>query len=249
MSCPESDDLNAYFDDELDAPRRAALAEHLTGCTECSRELEAQKALRTGLQDATFRYRAPAGLAERIQSAIQPKTAHRWPIRSWLRIAAALLIGVGLGATGAFLLTTRAHIAAAGLSRDLVDAHVRSLMADHLEDVKSTDRHTVKPWFAGQVDFSPPVKDFKEQDYPLLGGRLDYVDERPAAVLVYGRAKHVINLFIWRAEPEGELPVEASYQRGYNLLNWRKGGLTFWAVSDLNAEELGEFGRLFREAP
>ena len=122
-------------------------------------------------------------------------------------------------------------------------------MAEHLEDVKSSDRHTVKPWFNGQVDFSPPVKDFKEQGYPLLGGRLDYIDEKPTAALVYGRAKHIINLFIRPAEGEGDSVAQSLSRRGYNLSHWTREGLDFWAVSDLNAEDLGEFARLNRESP
>ena len=119
-------------------------------------------------------------------------------------------------------------------------------MAEHLYDVESTDKHTVKPWFQGKVDFSLPVKDFKDQEYPLEGGRLDYLDDRPVAALVYRRHKHVINLFVWPATGSAA-PPQAETRRGYNLLHWSQAGLTFWAVSDLNAEELAEFGRLQRD--
>ena len=121
-------------------------------------------------------------------------------------------------------------------------------MAEHLYDVESTDQHTVKPWFQGKVDFSLPVKDFKDQEYPLEGGRLDYLDDRPVAALVYRRHKHVINLFVWPAA-DADSPPQTTTRRGYNLLHWTQGGLQFWAVSDLNAEELAEFGRLQRETP
>jgi anti-sigma factor RsiW len=241
--------LHTYFDDELDAPLRAAFAEHLPGCQECSSELEIQKAIRTGLQDASFRYRAPARLTNRVQAALRATAPARRPMRSWLAVAAALLIGVGLGAGGTFLAMTGKSQMGPDLPRDLVIAHVRSLMAEHLEDVKSSDKHTVKPWFSGQVDFSPPVKDFTKQGFPLLGGRLDYLDQRPTAALVYGRAKHIINLFIWPAEGEGDSAAQSLSRRGYNLSHWTREGLEFWAVSDLSAEELGEFARLNRESP
>ncbi len=252
MNCPESSDLHPYFDGELDERRQATFAAHLAGCSECSRELETQKALRLALQEKSFRYPAPAGLDHHVRAAHPAHTRPGSPknrMRSWLAMAAALLVGVGLGAAGTFLVTAEKSQRGADLPRELVTAHVRSLMADHLEDVKSTDQHTVKPWFTGQVDFSPPVKGFKEQGFPLLGGRLDYLDNRPTAALVYGRAKHVINLFIWPAEGGADSPARPLSRRGYNLLHWTKGGLDFWAVSDLNAEELGEFGRLSRESP
>jgi anti-sigma factor RsiW len=252
VNCPESSDLHPYFDDELDEPRRAAFAAHLAGCLKCSRELETQKALRLAFQEKSFRYTAPASLAQRVQSALRAHSRSGSPknrMRSWLATAAALLVGVGLGAAGTLLVTAEKSQPSVDLPRDLVAAHVRSLMADHLEDVKSTDKHTVKPWFNGQVDFSPPVKDFTEQGYPLLGGRLDYLDDRPTAALVYGRAKHVINLFIWPAGGGADSPARALSRRGYNLLHWTTDGLDFWAVSDLNAEELGEFARLNRESP
>jgi anti-sigma factor RsiW len=249
VTCPESRDLHPYFDDELDAGRREAFAAHLSGCSECSSELEMQKALRANLQEGPFRYKAPVGLANRVQSALGAAAPPHRPLRSWLAAAAMLLIGVAAGVIGTYLVMTSKSRPTVDLPRDLVAAHVRSLMAEHLEDVKSTDRHAVKPWFAGQVDFSPPVKDFKDQGYPLLGGRLDYIDERPTAALVYGRAKHIINLFIWPADGDGDAPSQALSRRGYNLLHWTRAGLDFWAVSDLNAEELGEFACLNRDSP
>jgi anti-sigma factor RsiW len=247
VTCPESHDLHPYIDDELDEPRRAAFADHLRHCSECSSEWKMQKALRAGLRDGSFRFKAPAGLAERVRSALPTQAPPVLPMRPWLSTAAALLLGVAAGAGGAYLLTAAQPSTSADLPRQLVTAHVRSLMADHLEDVKSSDRHTVKPWFTGQIDFSPPVKDFKEQGYPLLGGRLDYVDDRPTAVLIYGRAKHVINLFIRSVEGEGEPREQTVTRRGFHLLHWTQDGLDFWAVSDLNSEELGELERLVRE--
>jgi len=252
--CPETRDrLPAYLDDELDAARRAAFEEHLHGCSECGRELASLRALRGGLRDDSFRYTAPAGLKERIRSGLRPAVVRtpRSPIPFWLTTAAALLVGVALGASGMYLAADKSAGPDADLPRELTAAHVRSLLPEdlpeHLYDVKSTDRHTVKPWFQGRVDFTPPVKDFKDQGYPLEGGRLDYPPDRAVAALVYTRNKHIINLFIWPAAG-ADNGVQATTRRGFNLLHWTQDGLNFWAVSDLNAEELAEFARLQRES-
>jgi anti-sigma factor RsiW len=248
VTCPETDDLHPYLDDELDPTRRAEFEDHLPGCPECRRELEGQKALRAGLHDGGFRFTAPAGLREKIRESLRPAATAppRRTLTPWLA-AAALLFGVLGTAIGGYVLFNRSP-APADLPRELVSAHVRSLIAEHLYDVESTDKHTVKPWFQGKVDFSLPVKDLKDQEYPLEGGRLDYLDDHPVAALVYRRHKHVINLFVWPTS-SGDAPVQPSKRRGYNLLHWSQGGLNYWAVSDVNAEELAEFGRLQREAP
>ena len=249
MNCPRSCDLHTYFDDELDVPLRAAFAEHLPGCPECSSELQIQKAIRTGLQDGVLplpRLRHGLQTAYRRHSVRPPRRGGRcdpgWQLRR-LSLRHRPRRGRDVPSDDWKVAT------GANLPRDLVVAHVRSLQAEHLEDVKSSDKHTVKPWFTGQVDFSPPVKDFTEQGYPLLGGRLDYLDQRPTAALVYGRAKHIINLFIWPAGGDGDSSAQTLVRRGYNLSHWTREGLEFWAVSDLNAEELGEFARLNRESP
>jgi anti-sigma factor RsiW len=136
--------------------------------------------------------------------------------------------------------------APAALADEAIAEHIRSLMPGHLSDIESTDQHNVKPWFDGRLDFSPPVENFVAQGFPLLGGRLDYLGHRPAAALVYGRRKHIINVFIVPAPGESDRAETRAASQGYNALLWTRGGMSFWAVSDLNPAELGEFTRLLR---
>jgi anti-sigma factor RsiW len=159
----------------------------------------------------------------------------QWPIAAGLVIAAATGWGAAsLQPAGGIASSTNRT------TTELVDAHVRSLLPGHLMDVESTDRHTVKPWFAGKTDIAPPVVDLSDKGFPLLGGRLDYIDGHSAAALVYGRRGHTINVFVWRTTP-GE-PADGSYAvRGYSLLHWSSGGLTTWAVSDAALPELEAF--------
>ncbi len=132
------------------------------------------------------------------------------------------------------------------LAGEIVSGHIRSMMANHVMDVVSTDQHTVKPWFNGKLDFSPPVKDLASQEFPLVGGRLDYIGGQSVAALVFQRHKHVINLFIWPGKAADSTPKKFAAQQGYHLIHWADGGMNFWAVSDLNETELMEFAQDFR---
>jgi anti-sigma factor RsiW len=132
------------------------------------------------------------------------------------------------------------------VAREVLTSHLRSLMPGHLMDVISTDQHTVKPWFDGRIDFSPPVNDFAADGFRLVGGRLDYLDGRPVAALVYQRRKHIVNVFVWPASDGSQSAVESTAHDGYNLLHWRRGGMNYWMASDLNAQEMGDFARLLR---
>ena len=132
------------------------------------------------------------------------------------------------------------------VAREVLTSHLRSLMPGHLMDVISTDQHTVKPWFNGRVDFSPPVNDFAADGFRLVGGRVDYLDGRPVAALVYQRRKHIVNVFVWPAVDGSQSAVEITAHDGYNLLHWRRGGMNYWMASDLNAQEMGDFARLLR---
>jgi len=183
------------------------------------------------LDEESFEQREPPvrALSSRVQRFSQ------WPIAAGLVIAAAAGWGAGVRRPGAGITSPTAATAA-----QLVDAHVRSLMPGHLLDVESTDRHTVKPWFAGKTDIAPVVVDLADKGFPLLGGRLDYVDGHTAAALVYGRRGHTINLFVWRTVP-GELGDGSFSVRGYSVVHWSNGGLSAWAVSDAALSELEAF--------
>jgi anti-sigma factor RsiW len=158
-----------------------------------------------------------------------------WPIAAGLVVAAVAGWGAGFVRPGA-----RITSSTNATTTQLADAHVRSLLPGHLLDVESSDRHTVKPWFAGKTDIAPVVVDLADKGFPLLGGRLDYVDGHTAAALVYGRRGHTINLFVWRTVP-GEHGDGSFSVRGYSLLHWSNGGLSYWGVSDAALSELEAF--------
>ena len=217
--CPETPDLHAYLDDELEPAPRAVFEERLAACPECARAGRAAGAAlrparrrlplhrpgRPARTDTVVAFGPAAPAAARIDPAVARRR----------RPCCSASVGA---ATGAYLAFGR-PADGPDLPHELVAAHVRSLLAEHLYDVQSTDKHTVKPWFQGKVDFSLPVKDLQGSGYPLEGGRLDYLDDRPVAALVYRRHKHVINLFVWPASG-GAAPPQAETRRGYNLLHW-----------------------------
>src|SRR5581483_424721 len=154
--------------------------------------------------------------------------------------AAALIVAVAGGALIARTIVHNLRAPANAVAEDVVSDHVRSLLADHLFDVRSTDQHTVKPWFLGKLNYAPPVTDLAADGFPLVGGRLDYVSGRNVAALVYQRQKHTINLFVWPSD-DGSSVAPPSSIRGFQVEHWIRDGMTFWAVSDLNAAELHEF--------
>jgi anti-sigma factor RsiW len=208
---------------------------------------------------ALFNYRASGDLEQRIRTAlveshpapnrpassVQKVTWRNLPRLSWafLTVAASL----ALVALIALRLVPWPQNTSAEqlLAREVLACHGRSLMASYLTDVPSSDQHTVKPWFDGKLDFSPPVVDLRAQGFPLVGGRLDYLADRPVAALVYQRRKHFINLFIWHSTEQSA--QKAVMRQGYNLIHWTQGGMTYWAASDLNYRELGEFVRLVQD--
>jgi len=163
---------------------------------------------------------------------------------SWLALAASLALVAVLIWT--FVRTSSVYPKDDLLAQEVIASHVRSLMANHLTDIPSSDRHTVKPWFNGKLDFSPEVQDLNAQGFPLIGGRLDYLDNRPVAALVYQRRQHFINLFIWPSTHDADRTRKPLMRQGYHLCYWTEGGMTYWAISDLNNAELQEFVQLMQ---
>jgi anti-sigma factor RsiW len=251
--------VQAELDGELDAAQAAALEMHRRNCAICQEAqaelLRTRALLRSEPYEATpddVRARIMARLRQ-VQPQAVPIAAPR-PARSWWGWLGGPGLGFGLGAACAAAL---AFLVVLPQRNDLVDAvvadHIRALQPGHLEDVVSTDQHTVKPWFDGRIDFAPPVKDFAAEGFPLKGGRLDYLDNRPVAALVYQRDKHIIDLYVW---PAGATPAhltsESSSQgaiQGYNVAHWTVDGMNFWAVSDVERGQLDDFVALWRKAP
>ncbi len=248
--------VQADHDGELDAAQAAALAAHIVDCRICSAAGETLQSVRRTLHSASY-HRAPAALRERIslqvavgsripstQLAIPASTARDFP---WWR---QTLAGFGAGAAvAASLLLILLSPSQQALDEQVVAGHVRSLQPGHLEDIVSTDQHNVKPWFEGRVDFAPPVKDLAGSGFPLEGGRLDYLDRRTVAALVYGHGKHPINMFVWPAGPTAGHAETATEHNGYNVVHWQNDGMAFWVVSDLNMAELQTFVRAWRDSP
>jgi mycothiol system anti-sigma-R factor len=255
MTCEKARQLlHAYLDDELDLATAFELESHLDGCPNCGNELDAARAVGQAVAESALYHRAPAELRDRLQQAIRAEggaiTASEKKASSqpwWKRpmafsgIAAAMLVLIG---SSVLLLLPR------GSHREideLVDSHLRSLEANHLLDVESTDQHTVKPWFAGKLDFSPPVVDLSAEGFPLIGGRLDDLNQRSVAALIYRRNKHIINLFIWPVDSSlTDAASSPDTKNGFNLIKFDCKGMTCWAVSDLNGGELGQFVDLFK---
>ena len=245
MNCEETRALlDGYADGELDLVNHLQIEQHIRQCPECELALENRTMLKSTLADDSMYFRAPSDLRAKIRNSIREtkseQRAEKWWRRSWTPILAATAALAAILLASLFLLRPAASNDDL-LAREFVSSHVRSMMVDHLTDVPSTDQHTVKPWFEGKLDFSPPVVDLGPQGFELKGGRLDYVNGRPTAALVYQRRQHVINLFVLPSNGKPDSPNEASTIQGFNLIRWERSGMGFWAVSDLNMDELREF--------
>src|SRR5438105_1324576 len=269
MNCEEATKLmDGYLDGELDAATNQEIEPHLRDCSKCDHAYEAQRILVRTIRGALPYYKASTELRQRVRSSLREEIAGR-PIRSvsrdmpsllqskqsepravlfgtqwnWLGLAAAIV----LAAIIAFELLPRLQRPGADqfLATQLIASHVRSLMASHLTDVASSDQHTVKPWLDAKLDFAPPVVDLSSEGFPLIGGRLDYLDNRAVAALVYQRRQHFINLFVWPAASDAAKAPKTITRQGYQLLHWTDSDFNYWAVSDVNVNDLQTFKQQF----
>ncbi len=240
--------LPQSIDGALGPLRRWFVTRHLAHCAACSAQLEDLQSMQAAIRSNLPYHRAPPGLAARI-GAMLPREEVPAPSRPWLRMPAFAFAGSGLAGALAGVALTLAVLGGRGASddavvRSVIGSHVRSMMADHLTDVQTSDQHTVKPWLSARLDVSPPVRDLKDDGFPLIGGRLDYVDGHPAAAVVYRHAKHVINLFAWASPGKPDTGLHDAARQGFNVVTWRRGGITYYAVSEVEADQLAAFAKL-----
>jgi anti-sigma factor RsiW len=248
--------LHAYLDGELDLVRHLETEHHLAECKACSEEHDRLRALSTALKSDRLYFRAPPDLPNRVLASLSRTPApdpapSREPIPWRFGLLTALAASVLLVLGGLAFLAWSLYRSGAPiedrLAREVVASHIRSLQAEHLTDIPSADGHVVKPWFKGKVDYAPTVCELSEDTFPLAGGRLDYLDDRPVAALVYRRRQHVINLFLWPAARVSDAGPTSATRNGYHIVHWMSGGMSWWAVSDLNREELREFVEMVRK--
>jgi len=249
LDCEESQEfIHPYVDGELELVKHLEMERHLQECPACAQAHMNQQALRLALKTSSLYFQAPANLRQRVQASVRRASRPTLQFRArqwrWLSVAAALACLVLTSWSIVWILSGRSNDDLP--VKDLLASRARAqLLASHRIDVASSDQHTVKPWFDGKLDFAPVVKDLTAQGFPLLGGRLDYVDNRSVAVLVYQRHQHHIDLFMWPASEDA--PIRRMTRQGYNLYHWTQSGLIFWAISDLNDGEMQEFLRLVQE--
>jgi anti-sigma factor RsiW len=255
MDCKETLALlPAYVDQELGVSETIEIDKHMQVCPACHGELVSQNALRVALKKHATCFQAPEQLESQIRSALPlenkrrgrpAKGALNWfgPF-NWFNLGAALTSVVALAWSISLYLAVPSPNDL--LAEDIVSSHVRSLMVNHIADVASSDHHTVKPWFNGKLDFSPDVNDLTSQGFPLVGGRLDYIDHRAVAALVYRHRQHLINVYVWPDAGKQNVTVKTMSIQGYQLVNWADGRMNYWVVSDLNPRELMVLVRLLQ---
>jgi anti-sigma factor RsiW len=237
--------LHAYVDGELDLANTRETERHLQSCADCRGTEKAIRELRSALTSDATSYRAPAHLRRNVRAALRRETrSTRQTLSPWAMFATGAALATAIFGFALFQTTRAARTDA--IVNQVVANHVRSLLASQLVDVVSSDQHTVKPWFDGKIDFAPEVRDLSANGFPLVGGRLDYLDGKTVAALVYQRNKHPINLFIAPAPTSRSTSPRATTRRGYNVVSWTNNGMKYWAVSDLNRGELSEFSELVR---
>jgi anti-sigma factor RsiW len=249
MTCGETAILlHALLDGELDAGHASEVEAHVEHCPRCAAQLRAYRELQQAMPAAQLHFTAPASLRQRIEKALPTAAPQRASSRR--SVLKGFVMGTALSTAMAASLVVAVFRADQDqrVLGDVVSAHVRSLQANHLTDVQTSDQHTVKPWFNGKVDIAPPVVDLTAKGFTLLGGRLDYIDGQAVASIVYRRRRHVINLFVTQGAPSESHGAKLQTIQGYNIRRWTAQGLEFFAISDINGEELQEFVEKFDAA-
>ena len=248
MDCKQTRDyLHGHLDRELDPVTAAGIEAHFKTCAACAQAYAAQTALRTAVRKQAAYHEASPALAARIRQTIAAqggsarKKARRW---NWYPLAAAVAATVVITWTAAVQMES--GLREERIVEQVIAGHARSVLTNHLVEVASSDQHTVKPWLSSKLDFSPPTADLTAAGFPLAGARLDYVNSRPVAALVYRHRQHVINLFVWPDEKTGAATApRPSAKQGYNLLHWDNAGMTFWAISDLSPADIKTFAQTY----
>lgn len=260
MDCREARSrLHAYLDKELDLPSVVEVDRHVASCAACRPLFQQLGALQSGVRAHAQYHAAPEGLAERIRAGIgvaeverpeagekQSKAAPRRDsvgrasFTRWLELGAVAAAAAAVAWVGALQYASR--VPDETLAEQVIAGHARAVLTSHVVDIETSDQHTVKPWLSSKLDFSPPVVDLADAGFPLVGGRLDYLDHRPVATLVYHARQHVIDLYVWPERgSSGRVTAQTLAKQGYNVVRWGDAGMQYWAVSDLNAAELETF--------
>ena len=241
--------MHGHLDRELDPVTAGGIETHLKECAACAQAYAAQSALQSAVRKQATYHTAPAALSARIRQdiaaqggTVTKKSAQRW---QWWPLAAAVAATAVISWTTAVQMEFGSR--EARITDQVVAGHARSVLTNHLTEVASSDQHTVKPWLSSKLDFSPPANDLTAAGFPLIGARLDYVDSRPVAALVYQHRRHVINLFVW-PDAQASSAMRASSKQGFNVLHWAQAGMTFWAISDLNAADIRTFAETYANA-
>ena len=250
--------LHGYADKELDLPSVVAVDNHLQSCAACRTIFDQCSALQSTVRRHASYFTASVALADRIRAQIWELTASTpamtvKPRRQWFQPWQWLQVGAAIAATAALTWTTALQLNSPSqddqISEQVIASYARSELTGHATDVATSDQHTVKPWLSGRLDFSPQVVDLTADGFPLIGGRLDYLDRRPVATLVYRHRQHSINLYVWPNSNSGRpAAMQAFSRRGYNLLHWNDGGMTYWAISDVGPADLKTFAGTYASA-
>jgi anti-sigma factor RsiW len=259
MDCAQTRRLmHAYIDKELDITSVSTVDEHLQSCAACKRIYDEYSALQSAVRQRASYYTAPAALVHRIRAQIGGPAAHSpaktiKPRRQWFQLGEWLRLGTAVAATAIVTWMVAPRLISPSqdeaISDEVIAGYARSGLTNHIADVETSDQHTVKPWLSGKLDFSPRVTDLTAKGFSLVGGRLDYLDNRPVAALVYRHRQHLINLFVWPySKSDKSSAMQAMSKRGYYLLHWVDAGMTYWAISDVDPADLKAFAEMYASA-